>query len=315
MPPRSDNDTTKRVVFWLFHGMNLLLVTSSALASWYLREESAFDLVMAQLFIYGTLFTLIGSKAGGYLGAVMEEDACTIMDMGVLSAMGSFVGATILGLIGTAIVGLYLFVPSHWISAGLTLSYLSLFGFCCVRRASVTRLTRINCCGDRVGPDDLPLAVQPMKMKNKAAILLALTLAIEAFLTVLMFVVMKRDFANSTMLGGMMYAMGGSMLGGMLGGWLAGLLDEHTAEPEHDNPIMVCAMALMAGMMGGMPAAMTGGMMALMGAVTIVPTIVAALALFTVCYFWIYRPEFKLEWASRHGRILPRIGVFIWQRQ
>lgn len=313
MQPQSDN-ATKRVVFWLFHGTNFALVGASVLATWYLRGENIFELVMAQLFIYGTLFTQIGAKAGGYLGAMMEEDACSIMDMGVLSSMGSFVGATISGLIGTAIVGLYFFLPPAWMSWGLIASYVLLFVFSIQNRAKVRRLTRINCCGNRVDVEGNVLPSQPMRMKNKVAILLAGTLVIEAFLTVLMFFLMKRDFANNTMLGGMMYPMGGSMLGGMLGGWLAGLLDEHEGEPEHDNPIMVCAMALMAGMMGGMPAAMTGGMMALMGAFTVVPTIAAATVLFAVCYFWIYKAEFKLEWTPRRESV-PWMGVFQWQRQ
>lgn len=308
------NQKTKEIVFLLFHGTNLLLVASSVVVSFLLRDENPFELVMAQLFIYGTLFSLLGAKAGGYLGAVMEEDACSQLDMGVLSSMGSFVGATVFTLIGTAIVGLYLFFPAHWMSWVLSVGYLALTAFFLQKRALVERLSPIDCCGNRLGPDGKILPAQPMKMKNKLAIVLALTLVIEAFLTIFMIAVMRRDLANNTMLGGMMYAMGGAMLGGMVGGWLAGLLDEHTGEPEHDNPIMVCAMALMAGMMGAMPASMVGGMMGLMGALTIIPTIVSALTLFFLCYFWMFKPEFKLQWAPRNIPKI-RIGGFVWQKQ
>lgn len=308
MQIQSEETPTNQIVFMLFHGTNLLLVVASIVLSVVLKEENSFELVMAQLFIYGTLFTLLGSKAGGYLGAVMEEDACSELDMGVLSSMGSFIGATIFGLIGTAIVGLYLFLQAAYLSWVLGVSYVLLFTFCLQKKASIRRLTAIDCCGNRVDSNGTALPNQPMKMKNKVAILLAITLIIEACLTVLMFFVMKRDFASNTMLGGMMYAMGGSMLGGMVGGWLAGLLDKHTGQPEHDNPIMVCAMALMAGMMGGMPAAMTGGMMALMGAVTIVPAVLTAFVLFVICYLWIFRPEFRFDWTTRQSSL--RLGAF-----
>ncbi len=294
---------TKQIVFFLFHGTTVVLVVSSIWLSFLLRNENRFDLVMIQLFIYGTLSSLIGAKAGGYLGAIIEEDACSRFDMGVLSAMGSFVGATIFTLIGTALAGLYLLYPIHWISWVLG-GCLIVFVNCCLqKRILIHRLSPIDCCGNRLGIDGKPILNQPMKMKNKLAIVLVVTLLIEVLLTLLMVMIMRRDLANNSMLGGMMYGMGGGMLGGMVGGWLAGLLDEHTGEPEHDNPIMVCAMALMAGMMGAMPAAMIGGMMALMGALTIIPTVLSGMALFFLCYFWMFKPEFNLQWTSRKGKI------------
>lgn len=309
------DDGTDRLVFIIFHVLNAVLVISSLLCSCVLRGESAFDQAMAQLFIFGALFTMVGSKAGGYLGAVMEEDSCALMDMGVLSTMGAFIGATVSGLIGTALVGLYFFVSAELVSAFLVIGYLAFLFFSCTWKASIHRLSKINCCGIRLSDDGKPLPVQPIKMKNKMAVVLAFSVVIEVVLTVLMFVVMRRDFTNSTMLGGMAYAMSGAMLGGLMGGWLAGLLDKHTGQPEHDNPIMVCGMALMGGMMGAMPAAMVGGMNALMGAVTIIPTILGAFAIFIVCYLWMYRSKFRLELVARKVNIPYFLGGIKWQKQ
>ncbi|MBI4405840.1 MAG: hypothetical protein HY537_16900 [Deltaproteobacteria bacterium] len=312
MQTRSD-ENTDHIVFYIFHSLNILLVTSSIVCAYVLKQESQFDQVMAQVFIWGALFALIGSKAGGYLGAVMEEDACSQMDMGVLSAMGSFIGATAFGLSGTVLAGFYFFFPAIHISWVLGALYLGLFVFCSRNNASVYRVNKISCCGIRVNDEGEPLPVQPMKMKNKLAIMLALSVIIEILLTILMIIVMKRDLANGIMLGGMAYGMSGAMLGGLIGGWLAGLLDKHAGEPEHDNPIMVCGMALMGGMMGAMPAAMVGGMNAFMGPVTIIPTVVGGIAILVVCYFWMYRREFRLVWAKRH---LPfTLGGIRWQRQ
>lgn len=315
MPPQCDEQTEK-AVFWVFHTTNFLLFMAIAITQYVLKKEDSFDLVTAQVFLYGALFTFLGAKAGGYLGAVMEEDACSQLDMGVLSSMGSFIGATIFGLLGTAMVGMYLIVAPEWMSVGIAILVLGIWIFHTKWRIVIQRLTQIDCCGFRLGPDGNRLPDQPMKMKNKLAILLMLTFAIEVFLTVLMVLVMKRDLANKWMLGGMMYGMGGAMLGGMLGGWLAGLLDAHTGEPEHDNPIMVCAMALMAGMMGGTAAGMVGGMMPLMGPVTMVPTFVLSLLLLVLCYFWFFQREFRLALSPRRdGRTVPWIGRILWQRQ
>lgn len=300
MMPKPTDDNTRAVVFWAFHLVNAFTFLAIILAEKFIDKANSFDLVTVQVFLWGMLFTFLGAKAGGYLGAVMEEDACSTLDMGVLSAMGSFFGATIFGLVGSAVVGLYLYVPTSWLIVPLGVLVFGLWLFHAKKTVSVQRRTIIDCCGNRLDSNGQILPSQPMKMKNKIAILLSLTLVMEAGLTVLMIVVMKRDLANQWMLGGMMYGMGGSMLGGMLGGWLAGLLDMHTGEPEHDNPIMVCAMALMAGMMGGMGAGMVGGMMPLMGAVTIVPTIVLPLLLLSTAYFWMFRKEFVLEWKSRN---------------
>lgn len=315
MMPKPCDDKTGGVVFWAFHLTNMFLYCAILVAERFVDKQNPFDLVTAQVFLWGMLFTFLGAKAGGYLGAVMEEDACSTLDMGVLSAMGSFIGATILGLIGTVLPGLYLVLPSHWLTIPLGFLVFGLWIFHSKKTISIQRLTAIDCCGNRLDSDGKVLTTQPMKMKNKIAALLAFTLVMWAFLTVLMVIVMKRDLANHWMLGGMMYGMGGAMVGGMLGGWCAGLLDMHTGEPEHNNPIMVCAMALMAGMMGGMGAGMVGGMMPLMGALTITPTIVLPLVLLVICYFWLFRREFTLEWKSRVERQgVIWLGSLLWEK-
>jgi len=298
----SPDETTKRVVFWSIHTTNLVVFLSILLCDWYLKNENSFDLFMAEVFLLGVLFTFLGAKAGGILGAAMEEDVCSQLDMGVLSSMGSLIGAIIFGFLGTSLTGLYLYVPSIYIHVPLGFMLIFLFIFHYRNTITVHRMNKIDCCGRRTDNLGKPLVNQPMKMKNKLAILLNLTLLIGVVLTVIMVIVMKRDLANKLMLGGMMYGMGGAMFGGMLGGWLAGLLDKHTGEPEHDNPIMVCGMALMGGMMGGMAAGMIGGMMGLMGAFTIVPTVILSLGLLLLCYFWIIRPEFQFEITPRTSR-------------
>jgi copper chaperone len=100
------------------------------------------------------------------------------------------------------------------------------------------------------------------------------------------------------MMAPMMYGMFGTMIGGMLGGWLAGLLDEHEGHPDHDNPVMVSAMALMAGMMGGMPSGMIGGMLAIMGTNAIAITIAAGLALVAVTWAAVMRGRYRVAAAG-----------------
>jgi hypothetical protein len=76
--------------------------------------------------------------------------------------------------------------------------------------------------------------------------------------TRLIAVMMGSDLGHPVMMAPMMYGMFGTMIGGMLGAWLARLFDEHEGHPDHDNPVVVSAMALMAGMMGGMPSTHLG---------------------------------------------------------
>lgn len=311
MPPsiteRADR-VTKRVVFWIFFSFVFSLLVLVWISGVYFDDKLK-DLVMIHLFLYGALSALFGGKIGGYLGAVMEEDTCAKLDMGVLSSMGSLAVNLAFPLIGTALVGAsfvyrwdYLWALTLVISCGL---------FILINRTTIaiTRTQSIDCCGWRVDSQGrrLPFEKQPMRMKNRLAIVLGVSGVIFCALTVYMAVLMRNTLWSGEMLGAMMYAMSGAGLGGMVSGWLAGLLDEHTGEPEHDNPIMISAMSLMASMMGAMPASMLGGMMALMGPKAIVPTVVSGTALLCGYYFFFFRGHFKMSFAF--GRIPVKSAV------
>jgi hypothetical protein len=123
-------------------------------------------------------------------------------------------------------------------------------------------------------------------MKDRVAVLMALGFVFVLGLTLVMARMMGWNLGHPAMLAPMMYGMSGTMAGGMLGGWLAGVLDEHRGAPDRDNPIMVAAMALMAGMMGGMPSGMIGGMMAVMGDLAIAITIASGVV-FTIAAWMI----------------------------
>ena len=86
----------------------------------------------------------------------------------------------------------------------------------------------------------------------------------------------------------------------MVGGWLAGMLDEHQGAPQHDNSIMVGAMALMAGMMGGMPSGMIGGMMSIMGFSAIGMTMGTGVALIALVWIVMLRGRYVVKFESRH---------------
>ena len=197
---------------------------------------------------------------------------------------------------GTALVGMtfavrweYLWFPAVTLASCLFLG---------ANRLSLVmrRIHPIDCCGWRVDEDGkrLPPHLQPLRMKNWLAIVLGVAASAFATLTVYMAVLMRQQIWEARMLGAMMYAMSGAGLGGMLSGWLAGLLDWHTGEPEHDNPIMVSAMSLMASMMGAMPSSMLGGMMALMGWRAIAPTVGTGAAMFLGYYLFLFRGKFRV---------------------
>lgn len=254
-------ERTRRLTRGLLVASLLASLGGAGLSGWWFASATM-DLVLLQLVFYGCWACLLGSWGGGLLGAAMEEDACGTMDMGVLSSMGAIGGTLAAGLVGTGLTGLAFSVPWWWIwlgSVGLT-------GLTLVRTPwEVARAPGYDHRGHRVGATGERLPDQPLRMRDRVAILLVLCVVIQLGLTLAMARMMGSDLGHPVMMAPMMYGMLGTMLGGLLGGWLAGLMDEHTGRPEHDNPVMVSAMALMAGMMGGMPSGMVGGMLAVMG--------------------------------------------------
>ncbi len=259
------------------------------------------DMVLLQLVFYGAWSCLFGARTGGLLGAMMEEDRCSDLDMGVLSSMGSMIGAIAAGLVGTAVAGLGLMTVPWWAVCGAFVLFGGahlLVGW--VHPLRVERLPHIDKRGRVIGPDQrpVPLDQQALRMPDRVGVLLALASVILLGLTMAMALLMGSDLGHPVMMAPMMYGMFGTMIGGMLGGWLAGLLDEHEGHPDHDNPVMVSAMALMAGMMGGMPAGMIGSMMAIMGVNAIALTVAAGLLLAAVSWGWVAHGRYRIAAAA-----------------
>lgn len=286
---------TRRVARDTFFAASAVSLAGAG-ATGFLFEESPMDMVLLQLVFYGAWSCLVGARVGGWLGAAMEEDCCSDLDMGVTSSMGSIIGTLSAGLVGTALTGLALQVPwlPLWLGAvALTVGHAAL-GW--LRPLVVVRLPHLDERG-RVRAEGalLPPERQPLRMRDRLALLLTLSLVLILVVTFVMAWMMGgKNLGHPVMMAPMMYGMFGTMLGGMLGGWLAGLLDEHRGHPDHDNPVMVAAMALMAGMMGGMPSGMIGGMMAVMGMNAVLVTVVAGGLLAVVSWLVVVRGRYRL---------------------
>ena len=268
---------------------------------------SPMDLALIQLVFYGAWACLVGAFLGGALGAALEEDACGELDMGTMSSMGGIFGTLSAGLLGTALTGLVFTVPWQAVlGVAVALEGMHLAGrrwwpWRLVRSAALDDRGRVLDAAGRRLPDDR----QPLRMRDRVAILLAVGAGVMLALTLVMALMMGSDLGHPVMMAPMMYGMFGTMLGGMLGGWLAGLLDEHTGAEHHDNPVMVGAMALMAGMMGGMPSGMIGGMMAVMGNAAIGVTVVAGLLLPVLMWVVAVRGRYRFERRGAANRAVP----------
>ncbi len=297
---KQSDKATKRIIFKVFFSFAFCLLALIWVTGIYFKDNTK-DMLMIQLFLYGAFSALLGGKIGGYLGAVMEEDTCSTLDMGVLSSMGSLAVNLAFPLMGTAVVG-FIFIL-RWDFLWLIALFATLCLLVIANRFSVKikRIQPIDFCGWRVDSHGKRLStnLQPMRMKNRLAIILGLAGCVFSILTVYMAVLMRSGLWNAEMLGAMMYAMSGAGLGGMVSGWLAGMLDEHTGEPEHDNPIMISSMALMASMMGAMPASMLGGMMSLMGINAILPTLAVGVLLLLGYYVFLFRGHFRVSVALK----------------
>ncbi|MES2642465.1 MAG: heavy metal-associated domain-containing protein [Myxococcota bacterium] len=299
--------TTRRVARDTFFVASAVSLGGAGLTG-FLFEKSPMDMVLLQLVFYGAWACLVGARVGGWLGAAMEEDCCSDLDMGVTSSMGSILGTLSAGLVGTALTGLALQVPwlPLWVGAvGLTALH-ALVGWW--RPLVMIRLPHLDERGRVCGPNGLPLAgeQQPLRMRDRLAILLTVSVVLLLVLTFVMAALMGgQNLGHPVMMAPMMYGMFGTMLGGLLGGWLAGLLDEHRGHPDHDNPVMVAAMALMAGMMGGMPSGMIGGMMAVMGMNAVVITVVAGGMLVLVSWALVVRGRYRLAVGGSEEAVRP----------
>lgn len=255
------------------------------------------DLVLIQLPFFGAWACFVGARVGGLLGSMMEEDGCSDIDMGVLSSMGSMIGTLATGLLGTALTGLTLARLEWWALWGAAVAVAGIHGVFGARYPlRVARLPHLDRKGRLLGADGLPLPAdwQPLRMPDRVTALLAAAAVVTLLLALVMALLMGGDLGHPVMMAPMMYGMFGTMLGGMVGGWLAGLLDEHEGHPDHDNPVMVSAMALMAGMMGGMPSGMIGGMMAVMGDLAIAVTVLGGLVIVGLSWAWAMRGRYRI---------------------
>ncbi|MFZ5479270.1 MAG: heavy-metal-associated domain-containing protein [Myxococcota bacterium] len=281
---------TRRVARDTFFVASALSLAGAGVAG-FAFEHVPMDMVLLQLVFYGAWSCLLGARVGGYIGAAMEEEACGELDMGVTSSMGSILGTLSAGLVGTAVPGL-----------ALQMDWRLIFGLCVgvalvhavlgkVLPLSLVRAPHLDARGALVGE---PPERQPLRMRDRLGVLLTVAFGLLLALTLIMALMMGRDLGHPVMMAPMMYGMFGTMLGGLLGGWIAGLLDEHRGHPDHDNPVMVAAMALMAGMMGGMPSGMIGAMMAVMGRTAVGVTVATGVILPVVCWAVVVRGRYRL---------------------
>jgi copper chaperone CopZ len=267
-------------------------------------ELPAIDLVLIQLVFYGAWAAMLGSWGGGLLGAAVEEDACGELDMGVSSSMGALLGAVAASLAAEAVVGLALEGHWAWVWGGAVLASLAAAGLEAMG-VSVVRRPGFDARGQRVQDEGraLPTQTDPWPMRDRFTLLVLAAVLAMVGLTGLMAWAMGSGFGSPLMLAPMAYGMSGGMLGGILGGWISGLRDEHKGPAEHENTVMVAAMALMSGMMGAMPAAMVGGMMAVMGPTCLWATVFAGAVL-----------ALALPLVLLHGRYRLRLGNPALQR-
>ena len=105
--------TRRRISRNIYFGFSLVTLGGAGLSGW-MFSAHPMDMVLIQLTFYGAWCCLFGARVGGYLGAMMEEDCCSDLDMGVLSSMGSMLGTLSAGLIGTALTGLGLALLPWW---------------------------------------------------------------------------------------------------------------------------------------------------------------------------------------------------------
>jgi copper chaperone len=301
---RTMNERTRQVVRALVASTALLSLLGAGLAGLVFGQKTM-DLVLLQLVFYGSWACLVGSFVGGTLGAAIEEDACGELDMGIMSSMGGILGTLSTGLLGTALTGLSFVWPwqAVWVGALLLGALHLLVWWAWPYRLVRAHLDERGCVCDAQGRR-LPDEQQPLRMRDRVAVLLAVSVLLVLGLTLIMAVMMGSDLGHPVMMAPMMYGMFGTMLGGMLGGWLAGLLDEHRGAIEHENPVMVGAMALMAGMMGGMPSGMIGGMMAIMGTRAISVTVGAGLLLVLLIGLVALRGRYRLDRGTGPGPAL-----------
>ncbi|MBA2321185.1 MAG: heavy-metal-associated domain-containing protein, partial [Deltaproteobacteria bacterium] len=303
------NERTRRVVRTLMVAGSVASLAGAGLSGLWFAEHPM-DLVLIQLVFYGAWACLLGGFLGGTLGAALEEDACGELDMGTMASTGAILGTLSAGLIGTALTGLALLVPwqAVWLGAvGIEIVHLLgrwFWPFHLIRRQHIDAR---GCVCDAQGRR-LPEDRQPLRMRDRVAVLIAVGAATMIGLTLIMARMMGSDLGHPVMMAPMMYGMFGTMLGGMVGGWLAGLLDEHTGAAEHDNPVMVGAMALMAGMMGGMPSGMIGGMMAIMGPNAIAITVAAGMALQILLWAMAIRGRYRWERAAPAPHVRSAVG-------
>jgi copper chaperone len=290
------NERTRRVVRVLTAGTAVLCLVGAGISGVWFGAQTM-DLVLLQLVFYGAWACIVGAFVGGTLGAAIEEDACGELDMGTTSSMGAILGTLSAGLLGTAVTGLAFFAPWTAVWAGVVgvgVLHLVLWRVWPWRLVRTSHLDARGWACDANGRP-LPEERQPLRMRDRMAVLLTASVLVMLGLTLAMAGMMGSDLGHPVMMAPMMYGMFGTMLGGMLGGWLAGLLDEHRGALEHENPVMVGSMALMAGMMGGMPSGMLGGMMAVMGLRAIGVTIGGGLLLLGLFWALAVRGRYRFE--------------------
>jgi hypothetical protein len=105
--------TRRRLARNIFLGVSAVSLAGAGVSGW-LFAARPMDMVLLQLVFYGCWTCFFGARVGGCFGAMMEEDCCSELDMGVLSSMGSMIGTLSAGLVGTALVGLGLATMPWW---------------------------------------------------------------------------------------------------------------------------------------------------------------------------------------------------------
>ncbi|MEQ1507669.1 MAG: hypothetical protein ABMB14_35895, partial [Myxococcota bacterium] len=205
--PRTMNERSRAVAHTTMAiGAAACLVGAGVCGPWF--ADHPMDRVLIQLVFYGGWACLVGAFVGGAVGAAVEEDACGELDMGTMASVGAILGTLAGGTIGTALTGLSLIgVPwaVPW-GAAVAAEGLRLW----LGRAwpyGLVRSTGLDARGRRIDPAGalLPDADQPLRMRDRVAILVAVGAGTMLALTLAMAGMMGTDLGHPVMMAPMMY--------------------------------------------------------------------------------------------------------------
>lgn len=277
----------KRTLRFAFWTMILGTLFATLLAT--LILPSSKDIAVIGMFFWGILSAFIGAFAGAWLGGRLEEDSMPCMDMGVLSAMLSFMTALFTSFLYTALSASWFVYPQLPVLAWwliLAAPFLITIVFYLILRYRFTLIL--------IKKGTMADGVLDIKMKTRVTLLLLFTTQLIVWLTVAMVAIMQAQMDMVTMIAAMIWGMMGGMVGGPIGGWLGATTDVHEGAPPMENPIMINGMALMGGMMGPMIGGGVGSYLGLLGLVGMLGAAITTAIFLMAAYYLLLRGRYGI---------------------